>query len=143
VTIENTIQDLYQAIADIKEFICKEEEENATLLSSSFFTNGATFPIPNGTKYIVVNSSTSRYISVIFDRENSAYNEYFNFGFGSIRFELTIDSDRSLSEISRLDSKSKLILVPSLFKKVHVNPTLFCTGNIRYFGKIPPPPPPP
>ena len=142
-TIQETIQDLYQAIADIKEFVCKEEGVNLSLLSSSFFVDGATFPIPNGTKYIVVNSSTSRYISVIFDRQNSAYNEYPVLGFGSIRFELTIGSDRSLSEISRLDSKSKLILVPSLFKKVHVSPSLFCTGNIRYFGIVPPPPPPP
>jgi len=141
--IQTTIADLYKDIADIKKFICKEDDAiTNTLLGSSFFTNGATYVLPLGTKYIIVNSSTSRYISVIFDRENSAYNEYFDFGFGSIRFELTIGTDRSLSEISRLDSKSKLILVPSLFKKVHINPTLFCTGNIRYFGVVPPPPPP-
>jgi len=140
--IQTTIENLYQDIADIKEFICEKNEPN-TLLGSSFFTSGATYVLPIGTKYIIVNSSTSRFVSVIFDRENSAYNEYFDFGFGSIRFELTVGADRSLSEISRLDSKSKLIIVPSLFKKVHVNPTLFCTGNIRYYGLVPLPPPPP
>lgn len=139
--VKTTIEDLYKDIADIKKFICENSQTNPVeLLGTSFFTNGATFALPAGVEYIVVNSSTSRYISVRFDRENSAYNEFFDFGFGSITFELTIGSDRSLSEISRLDSRSKLIFVPKRFKKVHVNPFLFCTGNIRYFGNTPDPP---
>lgn len=132
-SVQQTIESLYQEIKLIREFICEEENESILLGSDSFIA-AKTFILPLNTRYIIVTSFTSRYISTIFDRLNSIYNEYNFLGFGSIRFQ-KVQGGIALSSITRLDASIRLIEVPKEFTGVHVNPSLFCTGNIQFFGK--------
>lgn len=124
-SFEQTIQDLYLAIADIREYICNEgqDEEYLYPLISSFQVNSArTIDIPNKSFFCVINCSNGVNLSRILDRESNAFDEYTFRGFGSFsQGRITQGEKKSLFPFQAISSSSSLFLLDTNCQFVHIN----------------------
>lgn len=133
-TIQATIQSLYADIAAIKEFVCKVD---GSIVSKGVFTNISnpqTIVLPVKTKYILIESYSELYLSRIFDRGDSDYDEYLYEGFGSMCQSIRVGNERAEYDWQKIDRTYSSFAVKDRVQSIRIRPCLSCTLIVRLFG---------